>query len=231
MTTIPLEPKIEERLNQLVASGQYPTIADAANRILTTAISKRQVYRTGGDLTVEVLPSDEELATEEWRPVPYGNRYHVSNLGRIRSTRNGHAKYMKPSPINSGHRQVNLSDSSEHKHFLIHRLVALAFLPNPEGKSDVNHIDGNKANNRVSNLEWLTNAENQNHSVSGGIRRLGSAHHKSKLTENDVLIIRKTADESPDSILALSARYGVSSTQIRNIVLRKNWKHLNDANI
>jgi hypothetical protein len=136
---------------------------------------------------------------------------------------------MKLDVINSGHRQMHLAYRSNQKHFLIHRLVAAAFLPNPEGKSDVNQIDGNKANNRASNLEWMSNADNQRHSVSAGIRRLGAAHHKSKLTTDDVVAIRHAASDSSASVAELAIRYRISGSQVRNIVRLKTWQHVNDA--
>lgn len=225
MTTIHLEPAVEAQLEALVADGHYASVADAANRVLAITLGRRQAYRTGGAATRELPPTDEELATEEWRPVPYGTGYEASSFGRIRSSR----KVMKPAVINSGHRQVNLTDWPNHKHFLIHRLVAAAFLPNPEGKSDVNHIDGNKANNRASNLEWMSNGDNQRHSVSAGIRRLGATHHKSKLTDDDVLSIRREVRDSTATVPELARRFMISTVQVRNIVQRKSWLHLNDA--
>ncbi len=229
MKTITLAPDVEALLNRLVSTGEYPTtISEAANSILTIAFNKRERRRSECDLTVEKPPTEEELASEEWRQVEFGHHYQVSNLGRVRSMC-GHPKFLKPSIFRSGHRKVVLSDTPKTKHMLIHRLVAKAFVPNPDGKSDVNHIDGNKANNRASNLEWLSNADNQRHSVSAGIRPLGSAHHKSKLTEKDVLAIRKTPNLSPASFRSLAEQYGVSTPTIRAVVLRNTWKHLDDA--
>ena len=161
--------------------------------------------------------------------MPYGSKYEVSNLGRIRSNRTAPPRLMKLSVINSGHRQVHLTHGPEHKHFLIHRLVASAFIPNPEDKSDVNHIDGNKANNRASNLEWMSNADNQRHSVSAGLRRLGASHHKSKLTDSDVTAIRRESSNSTATIQELASRFNISTTQVGNIIHRKNWRHLNDT--
>ena len=72
-----------------------------------------------------------------------------------------------------------LSKDSSNRTFLVHRLVAEAFLPNPENKPQVNHIDGNHQNNSVDNLEWVTAQENQRHAVRMGIH--SRSNHKSKI--------------------------------------------------
>lgn len=94
----------------------------------------------------------------EWRPVPgLEDRYEVSRDGRVRTQ----PKVLKPYPSkNRGHLQINLG---LHRRSYVHRLVAEAFLPNPEGKRVVNHKNGNPADNRVANLEWATHAENNLH--------------------------------------------------------------------
>lgn len=226
VTTIALEIKNADKLQALVADGHFSSLAHAANCILADTLGHRQAYRTGGRLTHEIPFSNEEIAGEEWRSVSFGNRYEVSNLGRVRSLRRKGPKLMKLAVINSGARQVKLSSGSVQKHLLVHRLVALAFLPNSESRSDVNHIDGNKANNRLSNLEWLSNADNQRHAVSMGIRRLGSAHHRSKLTEAEVVAMHHDARDRSMSFSDLAAQYGISVSQVRNIISRKNWGHL-----
>lgn len=97
---------------------------------------------------------------EEWRPVVgYEGRYEVSSLGRVRRV-----KIIVPSKKKHGYLQVSLSDESGvRKSFRLHRLVAEAFLPNPEGKPQVNHKDENTENNRADNLEWATAEENTNY--------------------------------------------------------------------
>ena len=105
---------------------------------------------------------------EIWRDIKnYEGIYEVSNLGRIKSiSRNGTIKenrILKPNKV-MGYSQVGLQKYVTRKYKKIHRLVAEAFIPNPENKKEVNHKDGNKTNNCVDNLEWVTTSENQLHS-------------------------------------------------------------------
>lgn len=102
--------------------------------------------------------------TEEWREIPQtGGKYWVSNFGRIR----GPLKLRKLKPHPTGYIGVGIKIKKGNKYVAkfcqVHRLVAQAFIPNPKNKPDVNHIDGNKRNNCVKNLEWVTEHENNIH--------------------------------------------------------------------
>lgn len=99
--------------------------------------------------------------------------------------------------------------------FRIHRLVAEAFIENPLNKREVNHIDGNKHNNIVSNLEWVTPEENMAHAKSLGLCKTpeGTANHTSKLTREDVLFIRKSSESSR----YLAAMLGVTHPTILRV--------------
>lgn len=111
---------------------------------------------------------------EEWRPVVgFEGKYFVSNLGNVKGiVRSGSSGDMlKPIPNKFGYLSVHLYDHPRNKAFLIHRLVATAFIPNPENKRTVNHIDGNKLNNCVSNLEWATYSENHKHAYRIGLKK------------------------------------------------------------
>ena len=106
-----------------------------------------------------------------WKKIIDNNivtNYSVSDLGEIRKDTNGYI--MKPY-IQNGYAHVTLQINKKPKRFNIHRLVAIAFIPNSENKPYVNHIDGNKTNNCVKNLEWVTAAENAQHAVRTGLRQ------------------------------------------------------------
>lgn len=112
---------------------------------------------------------------EIWRAIAipeYNGLYEVSNMGRVRS----HNGVLKPRAQNSGYLLLHLSSGGVRKAYTIHRLVALTFIPNPENKPQVNHRNGNKRDNRVCNLEWCTNSENQVHRL----RVLGHPTYPSK---------------------------------------------------
>src|SRR5690606_3759485 len=94
--------------------------------------------------------------------------YSVSNLGRVKSNKSG--RVLKPWKLRQGYLQIGLMRDGSRYRFLVHRLVAEAFLPRKDYQTDVNHIDLNKFNNTVSNLEWVSKEENMQHAFSMGAR-------------------------------------------------------------
>ena len=103
--------------------------------------------------------------TEEFRDVPgYEGVYEVSNLGRVKNIETG--RILKPFKDTNGYLILKLSKDGTRRTVKVHRLVALAFLPNPQNLPQVNHKDENKTNNAVSNLEWCTAGYNVNYSQS-----------------------------------------------------------------
>lgn len=112
--------------------------------------------------------------TEEWKAIEgYEGLYEISNKGRVYSVKRN--KYLSPYEVHQdaglrGHRVINLYKNGVYKGFCVHRLVALAFIPNPKNLPVVNHKDGNKQNNNVENLEWCTQKENVEHAIREGRR-------------------------------------------------------------
>lgn len=104
------------------------------------------------------------MKNEVWKNIEgYEGLYQVSNFGRVKSLKFGKEKILKPLRIKCGYLQVNLSKNGKGKMCYVHRLVALAFIPNPNCLSEVNHKDENKENNRVDNLEWCNRTYNNNY--------------------------------------------------------------------
>lgn len=107
---------------------------------------------------------------EEWRSInKLGGRYSVSNHGRVRNESNG---YILKGCVNEfGYCVIGIYDKTKghSMHYKVHRLVAEAFIPNPLNKKTVNHKDGVKTNNNVSNLEWNTHSENLHHAFDNGL--------------------------------------------------------------
>ena len=106
----------------------------------------------------------ETMIMREFRDIDgYEGLYKVSNYGEVYSVRKG--KNLSAGKSSSGYLTVGLCKNGKERSFRINRLVAKAFIPNPDSKAQVNHVDGNKLNNRVDNLEWCTPYENVHHSM------------------------------------------------------------------
>jgi hypothetical protein len=114
---------------------------------------------------------------EVWKEVANYDNYEVSSFGNVRNSKTG--RILK-STNKGGYCYVGLS-CGKTKSYMVHRLVALSFIPNPENKAQVNHIDKNGLNNKLSNLEWTTNQENSIHRSAGVIQ-----------TTNQTLIVWRT---------------------------------------
>lgn len=113
----------------------------------------------------------EPIEGEQWAPVAgFDGRYSVSSHGRVRSVWGDGFRIMRPGIRPYGYRCAMLSDCGRQVGRYVHRLVALAFVPVVEGKGEVNHKDGNAANNRADNLEWVTHREN----MEDAMRRHGN---------------------------------------------------------
>lgn len=109
---------------------------------------------------------------EIWEKIEKFENYEVSNLGNVRSfIKEKNGVVLKPQKNKKGYYQVLLYKNKKPHPKRLHRLVAQAFIPNPENKPQVNHIDGNKLNNCVNNLEWCTNSENQIHAYKNGLEK------------------------------------------------------------
>lgn len=115
---------------------------------------------------------------EIWKDmIGFEGRYQVSNLGRVRSILSNHGRYQekikvqRPRSESCPYRYVQLSVKDQPHHEAVHRAVAKAFIPNPDNKPMVNHIDGNKLNNNACNLEWNTYSENIKHAHSTGLKK------------------------------------------------------------
>jgi len=153
----------------------------------------------------------------------YEDFYSVTKFGEVFSKRRG--IFLKGF-LGGGYRYraVSLCVARHQKVFMIHRLVAKAFIENPERKREVNHIDGDKLNNSVENLEWVTAKENVQHAIRTGLRsatpcketlfKKGFDAKRSKLTEADVITIRDR-HMIGETFRSISKDYPVNESNIR----------------
>ena len=186
--------------------------------------------------------NDEGLVCqEEWKDVVnFKGLYQVSNLGRIKSYDKTHTgidkigrninrfypkRIMKQSLEKQGYLRLTLTDRNkkETRHS-VHRLVSIAFTPNPLNLPEVDHLDGNKTNNTIINLKWVTSVENVKNAWAIGLckKRSGEKHSQSVLTDKDVLFIRA----SNISRKELSIKFSVGIKCIDKIINRKRWTHI-----
>lgn len=143
--------------------------------------------------------------------------YIITQSGEIINKHNNHK--VKPQKNGKGYFRVSIGG----KLMFVHRLVANEYIPNPQNKLQVNHKDGNKENNCVDNLEWVTNQENRNHAVENNLQICGDKCSWSKLNENDVIYI---LNNKKNSSIELAKKFKVSSHTIRNVKNGKTWKQL-----
>lgn len=168
---------------------------------------------------------------EIWRDIEgYEKFYQVSNKGRVKSYHSNKIKILKPIEMSDGYRRVHMALHKNKKSFPVHRLVARAFIPNPEKKSFVNHKDGNKSNNSVENLEWATKKENSRHAWKNGLckKKYGSENPNAKFTDEQIKFIRenyKAKDENFGAI-PLAKKFGVCVETISKIAYGKTYRNV-----
>ncbi|HUS94032.1 MAG TPA: NUMOD4 motif-containing HNH endonuclease [Patescibacteria group bacterium] len=180
-----------------------------------------------------------DLKNEIWKDIPGCEGYYqASNLGRIRAvermvkTKPKGKWYMRKLPFTiraqgtnqTGYKMVGLCINGIESQHRVHRLVASAFIPNPENKSDINHKNGNKNDNSVENLEWMTRGENHRHAYLTGLKRRPKGKrilNEKKVLEIKLLLSRKNIKNSE-----ISRLFSVSGTCISNIKSNKRWGYV-----
>ncbi len=159
---------------------------------------------------------------EEWRPVPgWQWVYQVSSLGNVRRM---DGRLIKQWPNSEGYATARLSCPRELVR--VHRLVALAFIQNEKNRPSVNHIDCNRSNNEVSNLEWCTQKENLAHMTKLGRRatpQTGRRSFNAKLSEHQVSQIRLLYSKGEHSWASLAAWFGISKRTAGRIVKGESY--------
>lgn len=173
------------------------------------------------------------MIAEKWKAIPDLNgRYEVSNHGRLRSycKLGGKSITSEPKilsvPINGNGYPAKYIKGVNYR---IHKLVAYAFIPNPDGLPMVNHIDGDKTNNLVSNLEWCDKSHNERHAERMGLKNKarGEVCNKSHLTNDIVMEIYRSVIGARE----LGRQYGINHSTVSNIKTGRTWNHITGAPI
>ena len=161
----------------------------------------------------------------------YENKYSINNLGEV-FAHNFHRQTIKVKmkhKTTNGYCRIGLRLNKKQTFYSIHRLVAEAFIENPNNFPQVNHIDGNKQNNYVENLEWVTQSENMIHAYSTGLikntyrNNKGTRNPRCILSDDIVSEIRKIGKN--DTYLNISKKYNVSKSCIYSILNNRNWRN------
>ena len=168
-------------------------------------------------------PIDVDIG-EILKPIQgYEDRYLISSYGRVYSIRG--KRWLKYSVPKCGYPQVGLCVHNKCVNYMIHRLVAQTFLNKPIDKDYVNHIDGNKLNNHVDNLEWVTRSENEKHAYANGLKTptSGEISGQAKLTWDDVRKIRIMYTQGY-STRYIAKIFNVGKSTIQSITSNHSWK-------
>ena len=163
---------------------------------------------------------DEEV----WKGISNCDNYQVSSLGRVRNKKTG--RVLKAAK-KGGYCSLRLYSK---KNFFVHQLVAQSFLENPENKPQVNHIDGNKANNMLCNLEWMTQSENIQHSFDIGLRPISEAVRESgrtlaeKFGSKNGFVFKKIVLDTGTGVFYEGAKEAADTI---NVNAKYLWRRLN----
>jgi len=186
----------------------------------------------------------ENLENEIWKPINgYEGKYEVSNTGRVKSLGRYIQKSRNGKPVQQwydgfvmknivdarwGYHRVYLCKDGKIKAYKLHRLVAGAFIDNPENKPCVNHKNGIKTDNRVDNLEWCSYQENARHAIDTGLQTYvyGESRASSKLTNEQAKEIKIMLNEGVKTQKEIGELFGVSHVAVSDIKRGVTWSHI-----
>lgn len=155
---------------------------------------------------------------EIWKKINGYENYSISSNGNVRNDNTG--RILKPGIASHGYLTVALYESRKPKTHLLHRLIAINFINNHFNKKIVNHIDGNKLNNSIENLEWCTMLENIRHAAENGLTASGMRNARCKLSDEDYKKIRELF-KSGKTQTSIAKIYKVNQSIISRIINRK----------
>ena len=202
------------------------TVTEAKEILLAAPLSAK--VREAVNVLLPDLADYYTLPGEEWRDVVGANgvskgEYRISSLGRAMSFKCGKVKILVPVFDGKGYAYVGIHKDGKQKKIHVHALVAQAFIPNPDNKPFVNHIDGNKSNNRVENLEWCTPIENIHHAI-----KIGLIKHPYALTDDQVREIRRDCilHDRERGLTAFAKKFNVPFIVVKKAYYRITYKNV-----
>lgn len=156
----------------------------------------------------------------------YEGLYSITRRGKVFGHKRN--KFLKLRKDTCGYVYVTLYKNGIPKNFSVHRLVALAFISNPQNKKFVNHKIPIKSKNDINNLEWVTRSENEKHAYKVGAKkgRLGEENNFTKLTKKQILKIRKEHKNKGCTHQMLADKFNTTRSNITQIINHKTWKHV-----
>lgn len=157
------------------------------------------------------------------KEVPDHPNYLVSPDGYVVNRKTG--RVLKEDITNRGYHRITVCKNNKVKRYTLHRLVAELFIPNPLGKETVNHKSGDKRDNSVENLEWMTQEENQNHAKETGLCPKGTAMKTSKYSEETIHEVCRLIQEGWTRKPVLD-KAGITKSTFDDIRRRKSWKFI-----
>lgn len=160
---------------------------------------------------------------EIFKEIPNYENYKVSNIGTVINIKTN--KIVPTNFCQKGYKRVSLWVNKKQKTSRIHRLVAITFIDNPNNLAVVNHVDGNKLNNSIENLEWCTEEYNRIHARDNNLMQNGESRPSSKLTKDDILKIPSFVSMGA-TVSEIAKHFNVERTTIDNIFLGKKWRHV-----
>ena len=171
----------------------------------------------------------EDLDGEEWRWIRgYEGDYQESTFGRTKSFKFHEPRIIVPALHPKGYLRVGLYKDGKGKNFYVQRLVAETFIPNPEGKPEVDHVDACTMNNFVGNLRWATGSENISYAVELGLIKSGEDNYHATFSAEQILEIRHTCIKGDPAfgLTALAKKFDVGVATIQRIVNGERYKNV-----